>query len=125
MIQYGPMKPQILQIIQALDKAKEPCLRIDVDGKFEHGYQGEGSIQKAVDEIVYWVDDYTVIEFFIDDLKYELPNILRHNFWGVFEGIEELKECIEYCVDFHKTFYYVEEKKEKRTPIENNSERPC
>ena len=51
MIQYGPMKPQILKIIQALDKAKEPCLRIDVDGKFEHGYQGEGSIQKAGNQV--------------------------------------------------------------------------
>ena len=104
----------ILKARKILDKAKEPWLRIYVDGKFEHGYRGEGSIQKAVDEIVYWVDDDTEIGFFIDGVKYELPIIERHHFWGVFEGEDRLRERVEYLVDFHKAFYYAEEKKDKK-----------
>ena len=106
-IQYGPMKPRILE------KINEPWLRVYADGRLSHGYQGEGSIQKAIKEIIYCVDDNgTVVEFFIDDFKYELPAMKLHHFWGEFEGGDELRERIEYLVDFHKTFYYLNEKEE-------------
>jgi hypothetical protein len=111
MTQRGPV-PQIIKTTRISDKAKEPWLRIYVDGKFEHGYRGEGSILKTIEEIIYWASDDTTIEFFIDKVKYELPPLKRYYYWGQTEGTEKLEGCIEDWVDFHKAFYYFEEKEE-------------
>ena len=104
MTQHGSI-PQIIKTEQILDEAKEPWLRIYVDGKLERGFRGEGSIQKAVDEIVFWVDSDTVIGFSIDGVKYELPSLVTYRYWGMVDDVDKLKEHLEYWVDFHKAFY--------------------